>query len=320
MVALGLETDDAVIELRDVTRRFGRTVALDRVSLRVPRGAVFGLVGANGAGKTTLIRHVLGLLRAQTGSVRVLGRDPVADPAGVLGSTGYLSEENDLPAWMRVAELLRYSRAFYPRWDDAYAEELRQTFELTPGARVGTLSKGQRARVGLLVALAYRPELLVLDEPSSGLDPIVRRDILGAIIRTIAEEGRTVLFSSHLLDEVERVSDHVALLEQGRMVFSAELDDLKESHRCLTLRFAEPQAQPPALAPVLAWQGAGREWTALCRGSATDLLAAMADSGANIVADRVPSLDEIFMAQVGAAKDRAGARLQTMSPRLAKED
>jgi ABC-2 type transport system ATP-binding protein len=299
MVTLGWDAGETVVEIREVTRRFGDTVALDRVGLAVPRGSVFGLVGANGAGKTTLIRHVLGLLKAQAGSVRVFGRDPVADPAGVLARVGYLSEENDLPAWMRVAELLRYSRAFYPRWDDAYAEELRQTFELPAAARVGTLSKGQRARVGLLVALAYRPELLVLDEPSSGLDPLVRRDILGAIIRTVADEGRTVLFSSHLLDEVERVSDHVALIHRGRVVFSAELDDLKETHRCLTLRFAEPRAQPPALAGVLAWQGAGQEWTAVCRGRPGELASAVEGSGGRVVADRVPSLDEIFVARVG---------------------
>ena len=305
MVALDWDASEAVVEVREVTRRFGAKVALDRVSLEVPCGAVFGLVGANGAGKTTLIRHVLGLLRAQAGAVRVFGRDPVADPAGVLGRIGYLSEENDLPGWMRVAELLRYSRAFYPRWDDAYAEELRRTFELPAAAHVGSLSKGQRARVGLLIALAYRPELLVLDEPSSGLDPLVRRDILGAIIRTIAEEGRTVLFSSHLLDEVERVSDHVALIHQGRVVFSAALDDLKETHRCLTLRFAEPLAQPPALAGVLTWQGAGQEWTALCHSRPGDLAPAIAASGARIVADRVPSLDEIFVAQVGTASARA---------------
>jgi len=298
MVALRSE-DEAAVEIRDVTRRFGATLALDGVNLEVPRGTVFGLVGANGAGKTTLIRHVLGLLKAQSGLVRVFGGNPVADPAGVLVRVGYLSEENDLPGWMRVAELLRYSRAFYPSWDDAYAEQLRQTFELSPTARIGSLSKGQRARTGLLVALAYRPELLVLDEPSSGLDPIVRRDILGAIIRTIAEEGRTVLFSSHLLDEVERVSDHVALINHGRMIFSAPLDDLKETHRCLTLRFEEPRAQPPTLPGVLTWQGAGHEWSAVCRDGSGELASAIEVSGARIVADRVPSLDEIFMARVG---------------------
>lgn len=223
-------TSDAVIDVRELTRSFGARPALVSVNLSLPRGAVYGLVGANGAGKTTLIRHILGLLRAESGSVRVFGLDPVANPVGVLSRIGYLSEENDLPAWMRVDELLRYSRAFYPAWDDAYAEELRGAFALDPDVKIGSLSKGQKARAGLLVALAYRPELLVLDEPSSGLDPIVRRDILGAVLRTIADEGRTVLFSSHLLEEVEQVADHVTMISQGRIVLSAPLTAIKESH------------------------------------------------------------------------------------------
>src|SRR5215470_92709 len=260
MIATDLFASEAVIDIKGVTRRFGARRALDDVSLTVPGGSVFGLVGANGAGKTTLIKHVLGLLRAASGSVRVFGRDPVADPAGVLGRVGYLAEENDLPGWMRVDELLRYTRAFYPRWDDAYAEELRRTFELPPAARVGNLSKGQRARVGLLIALAYRPELLVLDEPSSGLDPLVRRDILGAIVRTVADEGRTVLFSSHLLDEVERVADHVALLDRGRVAFCAALDDLKDNHRRVTLRFEQPTERPPMLVGAISFEGRGSEW------------------------------------------------------------
>src|SRR6202043_3840570 len=132
---------------------------------------------------------------------------------------------------MRVDELLRYTRAFYPGWSNDYAEELRQAFALDPAAKVKTLSKGQRARAGLVIALAYRPELLVLDEPSSGLDPLVRRDILEAIIRAIADEGRTVLFSSHLLHEVEQVADHVTMISQGRIVLSGLLNDIKESHR-----------------------------------------------------------------------------------------
>ena len=214
-----------------MTRRFGAKTALDSVSLSLPRGAVYGLVGANGAGKTTLIRHVLGLLKAESGSVRVFGLDPVRDPVGVLSRIGYLAEENDLPGWMRVDELLRYTQAFYPKWDEGYAGELRQAFALDGAARIKTLSKGQKARAGLLIALAHRPELLVLDEPSSGLDPIVRRDILGAVIRTIAHEGRTVLFSSHLLDEVEKVADHVTMIDHGTIVLSAPLEEIKSSHR-----------------------------------------------------------------------------------------
>ena len=244
-----MQTGDPVIHISSLTRRFGGKTALDSVSVSMPRGGVYGLVGANGAGKTTLIKHVMGLLKAESGSVRVFGLDPVADPVGVLSRIGYLSEENDLPGWMTVSELIRYSRAFYPQWDDAYAEELRNTFALDPAAKIKNLSKGQKARAGLLVALAYRPELLVLDEPSSGLDPIVRKDILGAVIRTIADEGRTVLFSSHLLDEVEEVADHVTMINGGKIVLSAPLKDIKESHR---------------------------------------------------VGERVPSLDEIFVATVGA--------------------
>src|SRR5467141_3075837 len=250
MTAEATRVREPVIDVTELTRRFDSKTALDSVSLSLPHGAVYGLVGANGAGKTTLIKHILGLLRAQSGSVRVFGLDPVADPVGVLSRIGYLSEENDLPGWMRVDELIRYSRAFYPAWDDAYAEELRQSFALEPAAKIQNLSKGQKARAGMLIALSYRPDLLVLDEPSSGLDPIVRRDILGAIIRTIADEGRTVLFSSHLLNEVEEVADHVTMISHGRIVLSAPLKDIKESHR---------------------------------------------------VGERVPSLDEIFVARVGTS-------------------
>ncbi len=287
-----------VIEIQRVTRQFGPKRALDDVSLTVPRGGVFGLIGGNGAGKTTLIRHILGMLKAQTGSVRVFGLDPVDNPVGTLGRIGYLSEDRDLPDWMRVAELLRYTQAFFPNWDEAYAEELRETFDLDPRTKVKHLSRGQRARAGLLLALAHRPELLVLDEPSSGLDPVVRRDILGAIIRTIAEEGRTVLFSSHLLDEVERVADRVAIIHQGRILLTAAMDDIKETHRRLTLRFAEAVSEPPSLVGALSCSGEGAEWTYLCSGNRTQLRMAAESLGATIVDDDALSLDDIFVTRV----------------------
>jgi len=293
---------DDVIEIYGVTRKFGAKRALDNVSLAIPRGVVFGLVGANGAGKTTLIRHLLGLLQAQTGSVRVFGLDPVQEPVRVLARVGYLSEEGDLPGWMRVDELMRYMRAFYPTWDEVYAQDLRRQFELDPAAKVKTLSKGQRARAGLLVALAYRPELLLLDEPSSGLDPIVRRDILGAIVRTIADEGRTVLFSSHLLDEVERISDRVAMLKGGRILFTGELDEIKQTHHRLTLRFLDERRQPPELNGVLSWEGRGYIWTAVAHGRLDDLALAASAAGAEIIDQRALSLDEIFLAQVGTPR------------------
>jgi ABC-2 type transport system ATP-binding protein len=291
---------EAAIEIQGLSRRFGSRFALDQVSLRVPCGVVFGLVGENGAGKTTLIKHILGLLKAQGGSVRVFGLDPVADPVGVLGRIGYLSEQRDLPLWMRVEELLRYTQAFYPKWDSAYAEQLRKQFGLDPASKIKSLSRGECAKAGLLIALAHRPDLLLLDEPSSGLDPVVRRDILEAIIRTVADEGRTVFFSSHLLDEIERVSDHLAMMVNGKVVLGGPLDAVKESHHRLTLRFDTAPAHPPALAGALSVQGGGQEWTVVCNGALNELTAAAAKLGARVVDHGVPSLDEIFVARVGA--------------------
>ena len=288
-----------VIDVANLSRCFDSKQALDQVALAVPRGCVFGLVGENGAGKTTLIKHLLGLLRAETGTVRVFGRDPVADPVGVLGRIGYLSEARDLPPWMRVDELLRYSRAFYPKWDVGYAESLRKQFALELAAKIKNLSRGESAKAGLLIALAHRPDLLLLDEPSSGLDPVVRRDILEAIIRTVADEGRTVFFSSHLLDEVERVSDQVAMLVEGKVVLAGALDDIKARHHQLTLRFDAAQSQPPSLAGALSVAGAGREWTVICNGGRGELTDAAGRLGARVVAERSPSLDEIFVARAG---------------------
>ncbi len=287
-----------IVEIERLTRQFGAKVALHELSLVIPRGGVFGLIGGNGAGKTTLLRHVLGMLKAQSGSVRVFGLDPVGNPVGVLGRIGYLSEDRDLPNWMRVRELMRYTQAFYPAWDERYAEELREAFDLDPKVKVKNLSRGQRARAGLLVALAHRPDLLVLDEPSSGLDPIVRRDILGAIIRTIGEEGRTVLFSSHLLDEVERVADRVAIIHQGRIMLTSSMDEIKETHRRITLRFEESMSQPPVLVGSLAHEGNGAEWTYICNGEAEQLRFAASAIGATVVGDSALSLDEIFVTRV----------------------
>lgn len=205
-----------VVELDGVSRRFGKTVALDGLSLRVPRGCVYGLVGVNGAGKTTLIKHILGLLKARSGSVRVFGLDPVRNPVAVLRRIGYLSEERDLPEWMRIDELMRYTAAYHPNWDQAHAEELLRTFGLDASKKVKNLSKGMRAQAGLVAAVAHRPDLLVLDELSTGLDAVIRRDILKAIIRTVADDGRNAIFSSHLLDEVEQMSDFISMVHEGR--------------------------------------------------------------------------------------------------------
>ena len=171
-------------------------------------------------------------------------------------------------------------------------------FDLDPQAKINTLSRGQRARAGLLVALAHRPELLVLDEPSSGLDPVVRRDILGAIIRTIADEGRTVLFSSHLLDEVERVADQVAIIHQGRLILTAPMDEIKETHRRVTLRFGEPVDQPPALVGTISSRGPRRRVDLRLQRREPATPRAAEALGATVVDDAALSLDEIFVSHV----------------------
>ena len=288
--------DREAVVVSHLSRTFGTKKALDDVSLAVKPGCVFGLVGENGAGKSTLIKHLLGFWRAETGTVRMFGLDPVAEPVAVLARIGYLSEEPDLPGWMRVVELLHYTQAFYPRWDTAYAERLREEFGLDPEARIKTLSKGQRARLGLIAAEAHRPELLILDEPSSGLDPMVRRDILEAIIRTVTDEGRTVVFSSHLLDEVERVSDHLAMLHRGVLQFSAPIDDVRARHRRIVLHFARPQPGPPAVSGAIRVDGAGREWTVICDAGKIHPAAMAQHLGATLVDDTAASLDEIFVA------------------------
>jgi ABC-2 type transport system ATP-binding protein len=296
---------EALIAISELSRRFGTKTVLDNISLYVPRGSVFGLVGENGAGKTTLIKHILGLLRAETGTVRVFGMDPVADPVPVLGRLGYLSEQPDLPGWMRVSEFMRYMKAFYPKWDSTYAENLREQFGLDPDARLRTLSKGQRAKAGLLAAQAHRPELLLLDEPSSGLDPVVRRDILEAVIRTVADEGRTVLFSSHLLEEIERVSDYVAMLHHGQLVLYGPLNEIKERHRRVTVHFDNPPPTRPQFTGALGLAGVGKEWTFISNG--TDSRGEWSSGGARIVDETGPSLNEIFVAHVGTVTSAQAA-------------
>jgi ABC-2 type transport system ATP-binding protein len=193
---------------------------------------------------------------------------------------------------------MRYTEAFFPNWDEAYAEELRLAFDLETTAKIKTLSRGQRARAGLLMALAHRPELLVLDEPSSGLDPVVRRDILGAIIRTIADEGRTVLFSSHLLDEVERVADHVAIIHRGQIMLTAPMDEIKDTHRRVTVRFGQSVERPPSLVGTLSYNGGGAEWSYVCSGESQQLRSAAEAMGATVVDEAALSLDEIFLSRV----------------------
>ncbi|NND98761.1 MAG: ABC transporter ATP-binding protein [Pirellulaceae bacterium] len=254
---------DYAVKVDHLSRAFRGKQALQDVTLHIPVGSIFGLVGLNGAGKTTLIRHLIGSLEAKHGSVVVLGDNPVRNPEGVLKKIGYLTEEDTLPTWMSVGELVDFTRAIYPTWDDAYATELCEMFGLSRGTKLRSLSKGQRARAGLLVAIAHRPELLLLDEPSSGLDPIARSDILEAIVRTISEDGRTVLFSSHLLDEVDRVCDVVALMRDGQIIETLTVEQLETRYHEIICRPDTAWPAPPQYSGAFGWRRKGEEWSAV---------------------------------------------------------
>ncbi|MEK7795547.1 MAG: ABC transporter ATP-binding protein [Candidatus Hydrogenedentota bacterium] len=292
--------DSVPVQIHALSRRYGAKLALDGVTLEVPRGKVFGLLGENGAGKTTLIRHIMGLLNAQTGTVRVFGKDPVRDPEGALAHIGYLSEDRDLPRWMRIHEFLRYSQGFYPKWDDTFAEQLLDTFELDLTQKIKTLSMGQTAKIGLVAALAHRPDLVILDEPSSGLDAVVRRHILDSAIRRVAAEGHTVLFSSHLLDEVERVADTIAIMHGGRVLLCDSLDNLRAAHRGFTVSFDPARPAMPGIPGVLSWEGTASLKRIVCAGGGAELKAALPSLGGKIVEEGPATLEEIFMARVGA--------------------
>lgn len=295
-------TQRPAVEIKNLSRSFRGKKALDDVNMTIPTGSIFGLVGLNGAGKTTLIRHIVGLLRPLHGKVDVLGCDPVAEPETFLKRIGYLTEEDSLPTWMRVGELIEFTRAIYPSWDDDYAKELCDMFGLSRAMRLSSLSKGQRARAGLLVAIGHRPELLVLDEPSRGLDPIARSDILEAIIRTISQDGRTVLFSSHLLDEVDRVCDTVALMNDGKIIETLTVEHLEANYSEIICRPSEVWSRPPAHAGVFGWRQTGDEWSAVVELAGE---ASMPDELA-VIERRDISLSRWFAARAGSKPDTTG--------------
>lgn len=296
---------EPVVKIENLSRQFGRTLALDRVNFTAHAGRVYGLVGANGAGKTTLIKHMLGLLRCRSGSVCVFGLDPSLHPVNVLKNIGYLSEERDIPDWMTIMELMTYTQAYFANWDSAYANELLETFALDPTKKIKNLSRGMRAQVALISAVAHRPELLILDEPSSGLDAVVRKDILNAIVRTISEEGRTVIFSSHFLEEVERLSDHVTMIQQGRIALDGSLEDLRAGHHSSSLHFSDPQVVVPTLPGLLAVEGGGRLWTAIHTSTTDELRASLLPLRGKIADSRNATLEEVFVARAGRVRDEA---------------
>ncbi|MBX3424896.1 MAG: ABC transporter ATP-binding protein [Pirellulales bacterium] len=217
----------AAIEMRHVDKSFRKQRVLADMSLEVDQGTTYAFLGRNGAGKTTTIRMLLGLLQRDAGDVRVLGIDPAVDPLAIRARVGYLAEDQKMYGWMRVDEIIRFVAPFYKTWDHDLALKYVREFELPLAQKIKTLSKGQTVRLGLVLALAHRPELVILDDPALGLDPVMRRQFNRDLITHLQGEGRTVFYSSHLLYEVEPVADEVAILDHGRVVRQADTETLR---------------------------------------------------------------------------------------------
>jgi ABC-2 type transport system ATP-binding protein len=246
------ERRDAVIETRGLTRYFGRKCAVDGVSFRVPRGSVFAFIGRNGAGKTTTIRMILGLLEPTRGSSTVLGHDSTALPPAARGRIGYMAEGHPVYAWMRVSQCGSYQRGCHAHWNQDTFAAVIDHFAIDPRTKAGHLSHGQRAGLHLAMTLAIEPELLVLDDPATGLDPAARRSLLEAMLYFTRRRDRTILFSSHLLDDVERVADHVAVLDYSVLRACCSVETFRDRVRRLVVRFPDrPPRELPAVPGLL---------------------------------------------------------------------
>jgi ABC-2 type transport system ATP-binding protein len=230
-----------ILRTSDLTKRFRGTVALDRLNLDVPEGSVFALIGANGAGKTTAIKILMNIHQPTSGSAEALGVDSRKLSPPELQRIGYVSENQEMPEWMTVGYFLAYLKPFYPTWDDARAQELLRQFDLPLDRKLKHLSRGMKMKASLASSLAYRPKLIVLDEPFSGLDPLVRDELIEGLIESAAES--TILISSHDLAEIESFASHVGYLERGHLQFSEEMT-------ALSARFREVEVTLDA-APVL---------------------------------------------------------------------
>lgn len=248
-----------LLEFHQVTRRFPRSWALRHASFRVPAGSITAMLGPNGAGKSTALKIALNLLRPSAGHVEILGTDSRKLGPAQLRRIGYVAEGMELPDWMSVDQFLGWCRPLYPTWDADLERSLRKQFALPGDRKLKHLSRGQRMKAALIAALAYRPELLVLDEPFSGLDPLVRDEFIGGLLELAGGEGFTVLLSSHDIEEVDRLADHVVLLNHGAVVLDEDTDALLARHRLVEILLPADFAQLPKLPPAwIAAQSSGR--------------------------------------------------------------
>jgi len=284
------------IEARSLTKVFAKRTAVDALSFCVPSGVVCAFLGRNGSGKSTTIRMLMNLIPPSSGSAQLLGLDARTGHDELMQRVGYVGEVPALYDWMKVRELAAFTARFYRRWNPSTFDSLMQRFAIDPGQKVRHLSRGTYAQLALALAMGHDPELLILDEPASGLDVLVRRDFLESIIQLIQREGRTVLFSSHLVHEVERIADQVVIVDHGLLVAAASIDDLKQEVRRLTVRPSGPLDVPG----LLRSDSDGSDLVLTVRGAEEGARHAIEAGGGEVLESSGLSLEEIFIDLVAA--------------------
>jgi ABC-2 type transport system ATP-binding protein len=288
------------IETFGLGRRYGSHWAVRGLDLQVPRGSAFGLLGPNGAGKSTTIRMLMGLLPASEGSARVVDVDPAADDVLVRGRVGYVGEEHGFYDWMSVDETIGLVSAYHPDWNRTLQRELQEEFALNGRALIRELSKGMRVRLALLLALAFDPELLVLDEPTGGLDPAARRSFIETVLGRFQERGKTILVASHLLNEFSGLLDHVAFLRDGSLDLSMPIDDLRRRVKRVRLVFDGGAPRGLLLPEARRLHTNGREAVAVFdRFDAAETPLRLEATGASRVLVEDLTLEDIFVEMLG---------------------
>jgi ABC-2 type transport system ATP-binding protein len=270
----GETAPELAIETHGLVRRYGKKRVLNGMDLHVPRGSVYGLLGKNGAGKSTTIRILMGLIRRHGGDVRVAGLDPARDDLGIKRRVGYVAENPDFYGWMRVEEIVRLVATYHDDWDWRLSDRLMKQFSLPPRAKVKTLSKGMAAKLGLLMALSFRPAMLILDEPMTGLDPGARREFIESILRDFQEEGKTIFVSSHLVNEIAGLVDRIGVMRGGRLMLEMPAEELFASVKAIRLTFEGDVPPDLACAGMLNKRVEGREAIVTVRDFKADATAA----------------------------------------------
>lgn len=286
------------ITTHELSVRYGKQPALNGIDLRVPDGAVYVLVGENGAGKSTAMKALLNLVRPDAGRVEVFGLDTTAHAPRVRAQVGYIPEHHGSAyPWMKCARLIEHVAAYYPSWDRAYADHLIKVFDIALHRKTGTLSKGEMRRLQFVLALAHRPPLLLLDEPTDGLDPVVRNRTFATLAEHLSDTPATVLISTHHVHEVESLADHAGVLRKGQLVAQMTRDELQRTVRRYRAEVAEGWQEPPELrSATLRRSRAGREmqWTLI--GEEHEVRARLAGAGASVVDVRALSMEEAALA------------------------